>query len=460
MTAIPTTEKDLVLARNKRNNIAYIIEAALEYFISLLITDSFLAVLLTANGVSDAAIGIITQLSSLTFTARLVSVFVRIRKGRVKTCVTLLHLLNELFFVLMYLSPVFRFSSGTKVALIVLFFIGGHILSNIVFPYKQSWMMSFVDNRERGKFTANKEIVSLIGGMIFTFTMGAFLDVCYGKKTEPAMFVDKWIFGIVDKLTETFGLEKLQLGFLIGGFTILVIALLHLCSVVAVKDNIETPEEKDTRNVSFKDTIKAVVANKTLLKIYGIDIIWHAATGISVSFYGSYKMNDLGFTLGFTAVLFVMYSVTRSLVSRFFGKMADKKSWTYMLSICFGIAALAYFVNIFTVPSNGKVMFTLYYCIYAVSMAGINSGLLNVIFDYTDPGDIAAALGVKYAVGGLVAFGASLVGSAILSAVQKNGNTVFGIHMYAQQLLTVIAFVLCLVLIVYMRKVISKLKTK
>ena len=36
--------------------------------------------------------------------------------------------------------------------------------------------MSLVDDQKRGIFTANKEMVSLIGGMVFSFAMGTVID--------------------------------------------------------------------------------------------------------------------------------------------------------------------------------------------------------------------------------------------------------------------------------------------
>ena len=53
--------------RLRRNRILYDIEALLDYLISILITDAFLATLLTRSGISDSATGIITQLASLGF---------------------------------------------------------------------------------------------------------------------------------------------------------------------------------------------------------------------------------------------------------------------------------------------------------------------------------------------------------------------------------------------------------
>ena len=157
--------------KNHKNRILYILEAGLEYWISLLLTGSFFARLLTENGISDAAAGIITEISSFAFIAQLISVFYRKRRG-MKRFITFMHLCNQLFFVFLYAVPLFSVPQGVKTALFILLFLGGQLIANTVSPYKISWFMSFVDNAKRGRFTALKEIVSLAGGMLFSFTMG------------------------------------------------------------------------------------------------------------------------------------------------------------------------------------------------------------------------------------------------------------------------------------------------
>lgn len=69
-----------------------------------------------------------------------------------------------------------------------------------------------------------------------------------------------------------------------------------------------------------------------------------------------------------------------------------------------------------------------------------------------------AALGIKSATGGLTSFFAALVGGAILDNIQKNGNMLFGMSVYAQQVLSLIACLICVILVVYMYTVIMKLK--
>ncbi len=425
-TKTPIAKKDPYRA----SRISYIIEAALEYFISLLITDAFLATLLTRTGVPDAATGIITQIASLSFAAQLISVFYRKRKG-VKRFVTVMHLLNQLMYVSLYFIPGLDFPQWFKVAAFVVMFSLGHLIASAAQPYKLTWLMSHVPDKSRGVFTANKEIISLLGGMVFSFVMGSLVDHY-----------------------EAIGKE--DTGFMLCGITIFALAILHLITLIIVK---EKPEHaSDTKKVGFVEAIRNTFSNKALFKITLVDILWHICTGIAISFYGVYKTNDLGFSLKLVATLVAVRSITRALMSRYFGHLADKYSWAKMLAISFGFAGLSFLVNTFATPANGVYIFVIYECLYGISMAGINSGLMNITFDYVPHEDRAAALGVKYAVGGFTSFFAALVGAVIVDNIQGAGNRLFGMEIYAQQVLSLIAAIITGILVLYIVKVIFNLK--
>jgi hypothetical protein len=70
----------------------------------------------------------------------------------------------------------------------------------------------------------------------------------------------------------------------------------------------------------------------------------------------------------------------------------------------------------------------------------------------------AEASAIKNSIAGLFGFGASLLGGKILAAVQANGNTVFGIPMYGQQLLSAISFVMFIITILFTHFVVSRQK--
>ena len=82
-------------------------------------------------------------------------------------------------------------------------------------------------------------------------------------------------------------------------------------------------------------------------------------------------------------------------------------------------------------------------------MGGINSALINLCYDYVSPEKRVHALAITQALAGLAGFFATLVASLLVDKIQTNGNEIFGISMYAQQFMSLIAFSLTIVVIIY-----------
>ena len=90
----------------------YIIEAALEYFISILVAGSFLATLTKELGFSDSLTGILSSVISLGCLFQLLSMFYR--KTRVKRLVVFFSIMNQLMFMLLYVIPLTSVSQSVK----------------------------------------------------------------------------------------------------------------------------------------------------------------------------------------------------------------------------------------------------------------------------------------------------------------------------------------------------------
>ena len=85
-------------------------------------------------------------------------------------------ILNQLLFTFLYAVPSVELPQNTKVVIFTSVIILAYFIYNVAHPIKINWLMSLVDNEKRGVFTAKKEVVSLISGMIFSFLMGALVD--------------------------------------------------------------------------------------------------------------------------------------------------------------------------------------------------------------------------------------------------------------------------------------------
>ncbi|MBP3333477.1 MAG: MFS transporter [Clostridia bacterium] len=414
------------------SRVLYIIEAALEYFISILFADSYLAKITTAIGMSDSLIGVLSAFVSLGCGMQIIAIFLTGRDS-VKRLVCAGTIVTNISFMLVYMTPFFPVENGTRSMILLVILLLAHLIKNIVHSPKMNWFMSLVDDAKRGVFTANKEIISLIGGMVFTLGMGALIDM----------------FELAGNLNGAF---------IACAITVFVLSVLHMLTPIFSKEKKASEKKTEENEKGKKLPLKELFSNKNLLKVIIFSILWHIAHYATTPFYGAYKNNVLGFSMLFNSVLSIAYSIIRALCSRPLGRFADKKSFATMLIICFAIISLAFGINVFTVPENGFFMFTLYYVLFAVAMAGINSGTVNLVYDYVPHNQRVAALALQNSIAGIIGFLTTTVVSLLVDHIQANGNTFLGMKVYAPQVVSAIGFAVAIITELYLVFVIRKIK--
>ena len=412
------------------SRILYIIEAAIEYFIAILVTGAYLAKITAAIGLSDTLTGILTSFVSLGCGFQIIAIFLA-NKRPVKRWVTILHSINQLVFAVIYIVPFMEVSKTVKIILFILLLLSGHVINNVVNAPKINWFMSLVDDHKRGRFTANKEMISLIGGMAFSFAMGAVID-----NFEAA--------------------GDLSGAFIVCGITVFALMIVHSATLVFSKEKIAEENEK----IPTKALIGELIKDKNLFKVILVSVLWNVVTYSATPFYGSYQIKELGFSMTFISILAAAYAVARTIFSMPLGKFADKHSFADMLNICFIIMLVAFCINMFTVPSNGKVLYTVYYMLYAIGMAGINSATVNLIYDYVGKEKRTGALALKSTFAGFAGFFTTLAVSPLVSFIQSKNNSFLGLNVYAQQVVSALAAILLIGLIIYLNVVVKRIKNK
>lgn len=406
----------------------YICEASLEYVISVLVAGSFLATLTKELGISDNMTGIISSIVSLGFVFQLFSIF--IYRRRVKKLVVTMSIINQLLFMLLYVIPISNINQHVKTAVFTSTIFLAYLLYNIAHPKKINWFMSLVNDGNRGRFTANKEIISLVAGMAFTYIMGALMDY----------FKDK---------------GDIRTSFIICAITIFLLMVLHTITMLL---SVENTDDNAYQKTNPYKSMAAVIRDKKVLQIAMIFIIWSIASFSTIPFYGTYQINELGFSLKYVSFLAIVYSVVRVSVSRLWGLYADRKSFAAMIKLCFFVMAIGFLLNVFAAPANGKIFFTLYNICHGIAMGGINSALINLVFDYVPSQKRADTLALSQALSGTAGFLSTLCLSSLVSYIQKNGNQLFGMKVYAQQITSLIALLFTVAAMLYTGLVISRSK--
>lgn len=396
-----------------------IAEAGFEYLINILVTGAFLARITTNLGFSDSLTGVLSAIASLGCIFQLTSVFIKTRK--VKPLTIACTFISELLFLLLYVVPMVPLGKNGRAALFVTFLTLAYLAVMVTSAKKMNWFMSLVDDHKRGRFTANKEIISLAAGISFSYAMG-------------------WV------------IDKYQVeGDMSGAFTICaaVISVLLVLQLLCQVFTVEPPHAQRRSGEHLLSGFRSVFRDKTIMSLMLFLVIYRIGTYTATSFYGTYQIKELGFSQTLVVTLTAVGSVVRIVCSRFMGRYADRHSFARMERICLGFMMAAFTMVAIANPRNGKVFFTMYQVFHGIAMAGANSAITNLIFDNVPAEKCADALAVTQSASGLAGFLATLAAGSLVGRIQENGNCFLGIGIYAQQVTSIIAATIMGLCIVY-----------
>lgn len=413
----------------KRSRTAYKWECTFEYFVALLVGDAFLANLLTNIGFTDSEAGIISSLITLAFLFQLIAVFVVRKITNTKLVAILFHSISQLFFMSLYLVPFLPFAESVKKPLVVICilaaYFGNYMVSTVIFR----WGNSYVDPTKRASYTAGKEIISLISGMAVSFGIGFVMD-------------------------QFEALNNVRGGFVFSAIAIFVFCLCDLVMLLLIKND-KKPKAEKGEKTPMKDVIANTLGNKSFMSVVMLMILWDSSRFIVIGFLGTYK--NMLYSMSVVQIVNVLAQLARAIFSKPFARYTEKRTFAKGVELGLIIIATAMLINVFTTPKTAFLII-IYTVLYNVSMAGVSGNITNITYSYVDSRYFAEASAIKNSIAGLFGFGASLLGGKILAAVQANGNTVFGIPMYGQQLLSAISFVMFIITILFTHFVVSRQK--
>ena len=411
----------------RRSRTAYKWECTFEYFVALLVGNTFLAKLLTYLEFSESETGIISSLITLAFLFQLISVFVVRKITNTKLVAILFHTLSQVFFMSLYIIPFLPFAAGVKkpltVICILLAYFGNYMVSTVIFR----WGNSYVAPEKRASYTAGKEIISLVSGMVVSLSAG---------------YIIQWF----EKTNNIKG------GFIFAAVGIFVFCLSDLAMLLLIKNDIKPKAEKG-EGASMRDVFENTLCNRNFLSVVVLQVLWNSSIYIVAGFLGTYA-NAL-FNFAIVQAISVAGQLSRAIFSKPFAKYTEKRTFAKGIELGIIIAALAMLANVFTTQST-EFFFVIYTVLYNICLAGVSGNITNVTYSYVDTRYFSEASAIKNSIGGLCGFGTTLIGGKILEAVQANGNVVFGIPMHGQQLLSAISFVMLILTFLFTHFVVSK----
>lgn len=418
-------------AEYKRSRVAYATQCTIEYFITLLITDAFLAKLLTNIGISDVLIGIISSFISLAMVMQLLSMFLMGLKIGTKKLVITLDTICNIFYMLLYLVPFMPFGKTIKTITVIISILIAYTFKYLIYSIHYNWANSNVEPTKRASYSAMKEIISLISGIIFTAVVGYIID------------------------------RYEDIGNINGAFLFIAVSvlILNICNFICIMFIRKENEKEAEERASVSEAIKYIAGNRNFKNVILMSILWEFARYFSIGFMGVFKTKDLAYSVFAVQIINMAASFFRMAISVPFGKYSDKNTYAKGMRMAMIIAAAGFFINIFTAKST-RFLIIIFTVLYNGSLAGINQNSFNIAYSYVDKKYVVQAMAIKNSIAGVCGFIASLAGGKVLAIVQNADNSFLGIPMLGQQLLSAISFAVTFITIVFVYKVIEKQEVK
>jgi hypothetical protein len=224
--------------------------------------------------------------------------------------------------------------------------------------------------------------------------------------------------------------------------------------LLLIKNNVKPKAEKGS-HASMKDIIENTIFNKNFLSVVILMILWDSSRYIVVGFLGTYR--NMLFDLSVVQIINVAGQLARALLSKPFGRYTEKRTFAKGIELGLIIAAVGMLINVFTTPQTAFCI-VIYTILYNVCLAGVSGNITNITYSYVDSRYFAEASAIKNSIAGLFGFGASLVVSKILGAVNAAEPVLFGVRIYGQQVLSLISFAMFILTILFTHFVVAKQK--
>lgn len=407
-------------AEYKRSRKAYTLQCAFEYFVAIMAGDAFLAKLLGAIGISDSLTGIISSFITLAFLFQLFTVACVSKIKNIKKTAIFFSTLSQVLFGCLYLIPFLGGGREYKTVLVIICVLAAYFGNYFVTSIIYKWGNSFVNPKNRAVFSAKKEIISLISGMVFTLLVGIVTD-----KYEAA--------------------GNLNGGFLFSAISIFILSVCNFISLSSIKEQKNDAYEE---SITFLETVTYIRKNKGFLNAIIMSSLWDISRYMTLGFMGTYKTKELMFSLTAVQLINVLSNMLRAVVSAPLGRFSDKHSYVKGMKLGFLIAAVGYSFNIFASPDS-RWCVIIYTALFNMSLAGTNQNNFNIAYKYVDSKYLSQAMAIKNSISGVIGFLSSIVGGYILAFVQNGGNTLFGFHIYGQQVLSAISLLVVLITIAF-----------
>ena len=165
-----------------------------------------------------------------------------------------------------------------------------------------------------------------------------------------------------------------------------------------------------------------------------------------------YHISDLGLTYTFINGMMLLSKVICAVIFPKMGHLADRISYMFIVRLGVVLTALCYISGALCMPGSFSTVTFIAYQIFMYVGTGIfGIGIASVLYSVMPSGDSSHYFAVNSTSNSIIGVICTFLGGIIMDALQKTNVVIFGVHIYAQQILSAIGVVVLILMIIYLK---------
>ena len=386
-----------------------------------LTSGAFLAGFASYLGAGDSFNGIIGAIPVLAGIIQLISPIVFEKMEKRKLTVSILSLIHRLLLGLMVFIPFLAKGQTTRLALVTALYFVSYLAISFVNPAISGWQIDLVPDNIRGRYFGIRESYVLGSATVFTLIMGRVLDIYKDNGNEYAGFIVMFSF-------------------------VLVLALGNFIILLLIK---EPPVKRSKHELNLRKVISIPLKDDKFKKIVLLFILWNIGLQIGGPFFSIYMVTGLKLNYTYIMAVGMLCTLVNTLVVRFWGRLADRKSWAHVIKLSILMLSVAHMTWFFVNPSTAYILLPLLHIVGGVAWAGIGISSFNIQFTYSPEEGRTVYIGFNAALSSLIGFMSTLMGSAVLLLLNSFKLNISGFTIGNMQIIFVISGILMAVCAAY-----------
>lgn len=393
-----------------------------------MVTGAFLAGFISLLGGSDSLNGTIGAIPSmLGFLQVFSALYFEKLDFRKKPMVKLVTVLRILFGI-SYLIPLLFIGTPIALPLFVVLYIISFAVNAFAMPAVNDLLINSTPVGIRGRYLVERERIGMAVVMVITFVMGQILDVF-----------------------ETGGYEA-------TGFVVLALIILVLGGVntYSVKHMDEITHNQGSTQLSFKEAVIIPLKDKGFRKVVVLFILWNIGFFIGAPFIAVYHVTTLEVSYTYMMLLGLVGTVLRIIVAKFWGELADRKSWFLSLEASLFFIALSHFGYGFVTKTNFMILSPIMSIIAGFAWGGLGVSLFNIQYKYASKKGRTMYIGMNAAIGGIASLVAVRISGTFIEHMKGSMISVFSFPHHPMQIVFYASGIIIMTCVFYVRFVLRK----